>query len=113
VEAQLAAGRNVLLEIEVQGAEKVMDSGADLVSVFITTPSMTELENRLRGRQTESEEAILSRLAIARGELSRAHRYQYVVVNDTVAEAVERIEAIITSENMRYARMKNTIMEVL
>ncbi|MBO5797448.1 MAG: guanylate kinase [Clostridia bacterium] len=113
VEAQLAAGRNVLLEIEVQGAEKVMDSGADLVSVFITTPSMTELENRLRGRQTESEEVILSRLAIARGELSRAHRYQYVVVNDTVAEAVERIEAIMKSENMRYPRMKNTIMEVL
>lgn len=113
VEAQLAAGQNVLLEIEVQGAEKVMDSGAELVSVFITVPSMTELENRLRGRQTESEEAILSRLAIARKEMSRAYRYQYVVVNDTVAAAVERIEAIMTSENLRYARMKNTILEVL
>ena len=113
VEAELMAGRNVLLEIEVQGAEKVMESGADLVSVFIAIPSMQELERRLRGRQTENEETILSRLAIAERELKRAFRYDYVVLNDEVDAAVERIEAIIQAEKMRYPRMENTIMEVL
>lgn len=113
VEAELAAGRNVLLEIEVQGAEKVMDSGAELVSIFITIPSKAELERRLRGRETENEETILSRLAIADRELKRAFRYSYVVLNDEVDAAVARIEAIIQVEKMRYSRMKNTIMEVI
>ncbi len=112
VEAELAAGHNVLLEIEVQGAEKVMDSGADLVSVFITIPSMKELERRLRGRDTETEETILSRLAIAERELKRAFRYDYVVLNDEVDAAVARIETIIEAEGMRYPRMKNTVTEV-
>ncbi len=113
VEAELSAGHNVLLEIEVQGAEKVMDSGADLVSVFITIPSMQELERRLRGRDTETEETILSRLAIAKRELKRAFRYDYVVLNDEVDAAVARIETIIEAEGMRYPRMENTVMEVL
>jgi len=112
VEAELSAGHNVLLEIEVQGAEKVMDSGADLVSVFITIPSMQELERRLRGRDTETEETILSRLAIAERELKRAFRYDYVVLNDEVDAAVARIETIIEAEGMRYPRMEKTIMEV-
>ncbi len=112
VEAELAAGHNVLLEIEVQGAEKVMDSGADLVSVFITIPSMQELERRLRGRDTETEETILSRLAIAERELKRAFRYDYVVLNDEVDAAVARIETIIEAEGMRYPRMETTVMEV-
>ncbi len=113
VEAELMAGHNVLLEIEVQGAEKVMDTGVELVSIFITTPSMQELERRLRGRDTETEETILSRLAIAEQELKRAFRYDYVVLNDEVSAAVERIETIMKVENMRYSRMRKTIMEVL
>ncbi len=113
VEAQLTAGKNVLLEIEVQGAEKVMDSGAELVSVFLTIPSMEELERRLRGRQTETEESILSRLAIARRELHRAFRYDYVVVNDEVDAAVRRIETIFEAESMRYSRMEKMILEVM
>lgn len=113
VEAELLAGHNVLLEIEVQGAEKVMDSGTDLVSIFITIPSMQELERRLRGRDTETEETILSRLSIAERELKRAFRYDYVVLNDDVSAAVERIEAIIQAEKMRYSRMSKTVMEVL
>lgn len=113
VEAQLAAGKNVLLEIEVQGAEKVMDSGAELVSVFLTVPSLPELERRLRGRQTENEETILSRLAIAQRELHRAFRYDYVVMNDEVEAAVNRIETIFEAESMRYSRMQETILEVM
>lgn len=113
VETLLAAGKNVVLEIEVKGALKVMDSGAQLSSVFVTVPSMEELERRLRGRQTETEETIRARLAIAAWELEQAHRYQYVVLNDTVEAAVQRVETIMKTENMRYPRMENIILEVL
>ena len=101
----LAEGKNVILEIEVQGAEKVMDYRSDLVSVFITIPSMEELYRRLKGRGTESEETIQKRMAVAKRELQRAFRYDYVVINDEVDLAVERINTIIEAEQMRFARM--------
>lgn len=113
IEKWLAEGKNVILEIEVQGALKVMDARDDLISLFITIPSMEELERRLRGRATETEESIRHRLDIARSELLEAHRYQYVVLNDEVEKAVGRILTIIEAENMRYDRMKNTVLEVL
>lgn len=109
----LSEGKNVLLEIEVQGAEQVMDHRADLVSLFITIPSMQELERRLRERGTETEERIRTRMAVARRELTRAFRYDYVVLNDEVERAVGRINTIIDAEQMRYARMEKTILEVL
>ncbi len=109
----LSEGKNVLLEIEVQGAEKVMDHRADLVSIFITIPSMEELERRLRERGTETEEKVRGRLATAQAELMRAFRYQYVVLNDEVERAVARINTIIDAESMRYRRMENTVLEVL
>jgi guanylate kinase len=113
VEELLAAGKNVLLEIEVQGAEKVMKAVPDTVSVFITIPSMEELERRLRGRKTESEDKILARLAIAERELRHAYLYDYVVLNDEIEFAVARIEAIMKAESVRYDRMKDTVLEVL
>jgi guanylate kinase len=109
----LAAGKNVLLEIEVQGAEQVMNHRSDLVSIFITIPSMAELERRLRDRGTETEDKIRGRMAVARRELSRAFRYDYVVLNDEVDLAVARINTIIDAEKMRYSRMEDTILEVL
>ena len=109
----LAEGKNVLLEIEVQGAEQVMDHRSDLVSIFITIPSMEELERRLRERGTENEETIRSRMAVAKRELTRAFRYDYVVLNDEVASAVKRINTIIDAEKMRYSRMEKTVLEVL
>ena len=109
----LNEGKNVMLEIEVQGAEKVMDHRSDVVSIFITTPSFEELERRLRGRATEPEGVIVKRLKTAQYELSRAFRYQYIVLNDEVEAATERISKIIDAENMRYSRMENTILEVL
>ncbi len=109
----LSEGKNVILEIEVQGAEKVMDHRSDLVSVFITIPSVEELERRLRGRGTETEEVIRGRLKTAQYELARAFRYQYVVLNDEVELATARINTIIDAESMRYSRMENTILEVL
>ena len=109
----LNEGKNVMLEIEVQGAEKVMDHRSDVVSIFITTPSFEELERRLRGRGTEPEEVIQGRMKTSQYELSRAFRYQYVVLNDEVDKAVDRISTIIDAEHMRYSRMENTILEVL
>lgn len=103
----------MLLEIEVQGAEQVMDHRSDLVSIFITIPSMEELERRLRERGTENEETIRSRMAVAKRELTRAFRYDYVVLNDEVASAVKRINTIIDAEKMRYSRMEKTVLEVL
>ena len=109
----LNEGKNVMLEIEVQGAEKVMDHRSDVVSIFITTPSYAELERRLRGRGTEPEEVIQGRMKTSQYELSRAFRYQYIVLNDEVEKAVDRIDTIIDAEHMRYSRMENTILEVL
>lgn len=101
----LEEGKNVILEIEVQGAEKVMDYRSDLVSIFITIPSMEELYARLKGRGTESEETIQKRMAVAKRELQRAFRYDYVVLNDEIDKAVERINTILEAEQMRFARM--------
>ena len=109
----LNEGKNVMLEIEVQGAEKVMDHRSDVVSIFITTPSFEELERRLRGRGTEPEEVIQGRMKTSQYELSRAFRYQYIVLNDEVEKAVDRINTIIDAEYMRYSRMENIILEVL
>ena len=109
----LAEGKNVLLEIEVQGAEQVMDHRSDLVSIFITIPSMEELERRLRDRGTENEQTIRGRMEVARRELTRAFRYDYVVLNDEVEQAVGRINTIIDAEKMRYSRMEKMVLEVL
>lgn len=113
IKGWLNEGKNVLLEIEVQGAEQVLNHRSDCVSIFITIPSIAELERRLRERGTETEEKICGRMAVARRELGRAFRYDYVVLNDEVSEAVKRIHTIIDAEKMRYCRMENMIQEVL
>ena len=109
----LSEGKNVILEIEVQGAEQVIDNRSDVVSVFLVPPSMAELERRLRNRCTETEESIQRRLKTARQEMTRAFKYNYVVLNDEVEKATERINHIIDTESMRYDRMENLVMEVL
>ena len=112
VQKMLDEGKHVILEIEVQGAEKVMAKRPDLVSIFIGIPSMEELERRLRGRGTETDDVVQKRMEAAVYELSRAHRYQYLVLNDEVAAACDRIKTIIDAENLRYFRTNNTILEV-
>ncbi len=113
IETWLQEGKNVVLEIEVQGAEKVMQKLPEAVSIFIVPPSMENLEQRLRGRGTETEEVILGRLAAAKREFAAAKLYQYIVCNDTVENAVAQIEAIMQAETMRYERVKNTLTEVI
>ncbi|HID75692.1 MAG TPA: guanylate kinase [Planctomycetaceae bacterium] len=91
VTPSLEAGKWVLLEIDVQGAQAVMDRYPDAITIFLRPSSWEELQRRLRGRGTESEEAIGQRLARARHELAMADRYQYVVINDKVDDAVRQI----------------------
>ena len=113
VEAHLEAGRNVILEIEVQGAEKVMGSWEEpLVSLFLAAPSLAELERRLRGRETEKEQDIQNRLAAAREELGHIGRYQYLVVNDVVDAAVQRVHTIIDAEKLRVSRNTDEVEDL-
>ncbi len=87
----LAAGKWVVLEIDVQGAQAVTKRFPDAVTIFLRPSSQEELERRLRGRGTESEEAIRRRLARAERELALADRYQYQVINDNMDQAVQEI----------------------
>lgn len=113
VEQKLEEGVSVILEIDVQGAEQVLSSCLDSVSVFILPPSGTELERRLRGRHTDSEEKIRSRLLAAKRECAEAGKYGYIVVNDSAQAAAEEINAIITAEKCKSAYRTNLVTEVL
>jgi guanylate kinase len=96
VASGLAAGKWVVLEIDVQGAMAVVRSHPDAVTVFLHPGSMEELERRLRGRGTESEESIQRRLDVARRELQLADRYRRQVVNDSIDQAAREICDILT-----------------
>lgn len=91
----LAKGKDVLLEIETNGARQVLAKRPDSLSIFLVPPSMEDLEARIRGRSTESEEAIRRRLDRARSELDLASQYKFVVVNDTAERAANEIRDII------------------
>lgn len=84
-----------MLEIEVQGAKQVMNNYPEAVSIFLVPPTLEDLENRLRSRSTESEEAIQARLARAREEMAMQGEYQYVVVNDDAQRAADEVASII------------------
>lgn len=101
VEEHLKAGRNVILEIDVQGALQVMERCEDYVSIFLTVPSLDELERRLRGRGTEEETWIQARMAAAKSELKYIDRYQYTVLNDEVDAAFDRLNTIIETEKYK------------
>jgi guanylate kinase len=95
VERELEGGSDVLLEIDVQGAEQVRALAPDAVLVFLAPPSLEELERRLRGRHTETEDDIAVRLATAAQELTRRGSFDRVVVNDDVEQASSQVAAII------------------
>ena len=97
VEEHLEQGHDVILEIELQGALQVKKRLPKAVLVFIAPPSFEELENRLRGRGTETEEVIRKRLAIARQECANMDEFHFIVVNDKVEDAADRLRAIILS----------------
>ena len=98
VDEKLNRGEDVILEIEVQGALKVMAKRPDAVSVFIAPPDEEALYERLRGRGSETEEQIEKRVNAAKAELEQKDKYDYIVVNDVLEEAVCDIENIMKSE---------------
>lgn len=103
VEEMRNAGYNVLLEIDVNGAEKVMQAlgKENVLSVFILPPSLEELENRIRGRQTETDEVIAKRMAQARRELEFRKDYRYAVVNDNLERCAQEIISLIKFESTK------------
>ena len=113
VESWLCKGRDVVLEIEVNGGAQVMKRCPDAVSIFIIPPSLKELEMRLKNRATEPDKIIEKRLNIAREEINAAKDYNYIVVNDTVEQCATDICNIIVSEKMKSYRKINIIEEVL
>lgn len=111
VNEQLAAGYDVLLEIEVQGALLVKKRRPDAILIFITAPSFEELARRLRGRGDTAEDKVLARLETAKWECSLAKDYDYIVVNDTVDAVTNRILTIFEAEDYRAARVEEVIKE--
>lgn len=109
----LESGKNVILEIEVQGALQVRSHYPEAVFIFVIPPSLDELEERLRGRGTETDEVIAKRLDRAKAEFKYIDKYNYVLVNDTVAAATERLQAIITAEKCVMSRNYKSINEKL
>lgn len=101
VDAAMNRGKDVILDIEVQGAIQVTSKRPDVVRIFIAPPSWAELERRLKERGTDSDEKIEKRLLRAKVEFQTAHTYDYFVINDTVENAVGELNAIITAEHCK------------
>ena len=101
VEDAMAQGRDAFLDIEIQGAQQVYEKRPDAVRIFIAPNSWAELERRLTERGTDSAEKIQKRLLRAKVELHAAENYDYLVVNDTVEQAVREMEAIVLAEHCR------------
>jgi guanylate kinase len=117
VQDLLQQGRDVLLEIDWQGAAQVRKAKQDVVSVFILPPSRVELERRLRGRGSDSEEVIERRLRNSRGEIAHAHEFDYILVNDRFEDALDNLQAIVRAVRQRSAlqcqRHESLIQELL
>ena len=111
-ERLLAAGDDVVLVIDVQGARQVRRRALEAIMIFVMPPSAGELEQRLRRRSKDSEAAIQRRLAVARDEVVSFLDYDYVVVNDQVEAAADRLRAIVVAERARLGRMRRGAEEI-
>ena len=109
----LNKGYNVILEIDIEGALKVKEIMKDVLCIFILPPSMKELRNRLYKRNRESEDKILARFKKAYQEINEIKKYNYVVVNDEVINAVNKIEAILLAEKCRVDRIEELYLDTL
>ncbi|WP_457568926.1 guanylate kinase [Desulfurobacterium sp.] len=109
----LNEGKDILLDIDTQGALQVKKNYPDAVLIFILPPSLKELERRLRSRGTEDEETIEKRLLIARRELSLATKYDYIIINDQIEEAFDKLKSIVTAERWRTGRVKEHLPELI
>lgn len=112
IENWLNDGFDVILEIEVEGGQKVIRENENVVSIFVMPPSFEKLKERLENRKTDSSEVILGRLERAKEEIKASSKYSYVVINDNIDLCVGDIKAIIKAEKLKYKNMKNFINEV-
>lgn len=113
VEEAIGSGKDIILEIDVNGANVVRDKMPEAVSIFIMPPSFTELRRRLSSRGTDSEQVVEKRLNAALGEIEKAALYDYIVVNDDILVAAQDIAHIILSNRLETKRQKQIINEVL
>ena len=113
IEEHLNLGKNVLLEIDTQGALNVMKKVPEGVFIFLLPPSIEELYSRVKNRGTESAETLERRFKAATSEINVGKKYQYVVVNDSVDKAVEKIQAIILAESCKVERNEKIFSELL
>ena len=113
VQKTLDQGKDVFLEIEVQGAKQVKEKVPDGVFIFLTPPDLAELRSRITGRGTDSAEVIDERMRVAREEIEMMALYDYAVVNDEVSKAVQRIREIISSEHFRVDRVIGKYIKML
>lgn len=111
VEEMLQNGKDVILEIDIQGALKVKENTREGVFVFILPPSMEELKQRIINRGSETNESLMKRFKSAYKEINFISKYNYAVVNDKVEIAVEKLEAIISAEKCRVDRIKDSILD--
>ena len=110
IETLLKEGKDVILEIEVQGALQIKKKVPEAICIFIMPPSMEELKNRLVGRGTETKDKVLSRFRSAYKEINEVTKYNYVVINDEVENAVLKIKSIILSEKCRVDRIEEVYL---
>ena len=104
VAERIAAGEDIVLEIDWQGAQQVRRSLSGVIGIFVLPPSMAELEERLRGRAADSAEVIARRLAAAREEIAHVAEFDYVIINERFDEAVRDLVGIVRTERLRLAR---------
>jgi guanylate kinase len=109
----LESGHDVVLVIDVQGARKVRRRGIETTAVFVMPPSFEVLEQRLRGRSKDSEDAIQRRLQVAREEVAAFAEYDYVVINDELTAAVDRLRSIVVAERVRLRSMRHVVERVV
>ena len=107
----LEEGKDVILEIDIQGALKVKEAFGEGVFIFILPPSMEELKNRIINRGSETPESLMTRFKSAYKEINYVSKYNYAVVNDKLDDAVLKIESIVTAEKCRVDRIKEKILE--
>ena len=105
LESQMAAGRDIICEIDCQGAEQLRSVFPEAVAIFILPPSFGELESRLRGRGTEAEDVIARRLATAAREMRMVGRFDYAIINFSISEALARLQSLVIAARQRVTRL--------
>lgn len=111
LEEKLASGKDVILEIEVQGAAQVKEQFPETILIFILAPSMEEVKRRIKSRGVENNEQIVKRFEKAYREINEINKYNYVVVNDILEDAVLKVESILISEKCRVDRIEEISVE--